>query len=89
MKTTVNGHQLKEMIRDKVARGLLPRAPLPKTGGALGRGEPCSGCGQPVTDREPVVEGTVSDLNGEQIIQFHIECYYLWVEANRKRGTLA
>jgi len=89
MSAMTNGHQLEEMIRDKVTRGLLPRAMLPKLGGGLGSGELCSACGQPVTDREPVVHGSGIDLHGEQLVRFHIECYYLWVEANRKRPTRA
>jgi len=42
-----------------------------------------------VTGQEPVVDGSANDLHGEQTIQFHVECYYFWVEANRKRPTRA
>src|SRR5215471_284379 len=89
MGTMANGHQLEEMIRDKVERGVLPRTLLTRVGGGLGAGELCSACGKPVTDREPIVHGSGVDLHGEQVVRFHIECYYLWVEANRKRPTRA
>ena len=79
----MDNQQRGQFIRDKLARGLLPFEPIPRFWGAAGRGEPCSGCDQIVTDREPLVEGIRPGVVG-QLVQFHVECFYLWSHARRR-----
>jgi len=79
----MDSRQRGQVIRDKLARGLLPVDPIPRFWGAAGRGEPCSGCEEIVTDREPLVEGIRPGVVG-QLVHFHVECFYLWSHARRR-----
>ena len=66
----------RESIRQKLARGDLPRADFARTRirpGGLGA---CAICGQVTTPLDPVVVGE----NGEQRLTLHPDCYVMWDE---------
>lgn len=62
-------------VRAKVMAGALPRTEATKVWAGLGKGLPCSGCGQVITGAE--VENEV-DLNGAPALRFHRNCLSIW-----------
>jgi hypothetical protein len=64
-----------QMIRDKLATGLLPRQDATKTFGGYGRGAPCASCDLAIHASEVEYEVVFAH---ERSYAFHIECANIW-----------
>jgi hypothetical protein len=61
-------------VRDRLARGLLPRVEPPIFWGARGIGLPCDGCGEPITPGAGAVE-----IDVDRTYRFHVViCLRVW-----------
>jgi hypothetical protein len=67
---------LAESIRAKILSGALPATKFDRTWYGRGQGDPCSGCGFPVTTNQIEVEGDLDRTRGAY--RFHNDCFDLW-----------
>ena len=81
---------LRLLIQERLADGRLPHDDIPRVWGGPGTGEPCHGCGEPVTSAQNMIGGLDARVSG---IRLHSACFYLWeVERSdpaRRRWRLA
>lgn len=73
--------EAQQRIREKIARGILPRKPPGKMWAGNGQGETCVGCDRPI--RPDQIEYEFTD--GETV-HMHIGCAALWDAERRKAG---
>ena len=66
---------LRLLIQEKLADSRLPSAPLPRASDGPGTGQPCDGCGEPVTHDQTVVEHLDGPGRG---VRFHVACFHVW-----------
>jgi hypothetical protein len=78
-----DGARLADRVRDKIAKGLLPRDRPDKIGTGHGAGEPCAACEEPIQAAQ--IEYRVG-ANTQITHRFHLRCYGLWsAEVYRRR----
>jgi hypothetical protein len=68
----------KDLIPDKLTRGLLPTVKPLKTFAGLGNGRPCDGCGRSITATDLEYELEFAD---ERIVRLHKDCLAIWHHA--------
>jgi hypothetical protein len=71
---------LRLVIRGKLADGSLPADSISRICGGPGNGESCRACGGFVLPDQFVMEGISAR---DMILQFHVECFYLWDSERR------
>ena len=71
----MNSVALRQLIRDKLADGRLPRNSIPRVWGGPSSGESCHACAQAIPPVEFIIEGISENGGG---IQLHVECFYIW-----------
>ena len=67
---------LRLLIKHKLADRQLPHGGITRTWAGPGNGEMCDVCEGIISKQQCVVEGIAK---GGMAIQFHAECFYLWV----------
>jgi hypothetical protein len=78
----MNEESLRNLIREKLASGLLPGHDCTKILGGPSNGETCDACGATLAKSQLVME-----CIGEhypKALQFHVRCFYIW---DSERGT--
>jgi hypothetical protein len=66
----------RQLIRQKLREGRLPRSRAVNIWAAPGAGQACDGCGMPIAPNEQIVWG-IATRDGMSI-QFHEDCYQIW-----------
>ncbi len=63
------------LIQDKLLDGKLPYDSIPRVWGGAGHWKLCDGCDEIIERVQFLMEG--SNARG-QVVQFHLECFYMW-----------
>ena len=75
---------LRILIREKLARGLLPREDCSKVFGGPANGETCVACSDTVAKTQLVMEYVGEHY--PRALQFHVVCFYIWDSERRTPG---
>ncbi len=73
--------EIRRLIREKIARGLLPSTPAREIWGGRGTGAVCAACDRPIAPSESEIE---ADCVDDVPRFYHAECHQL-MEAERGR----
>jgi hypothetical protein len=81
----VDESALRVRVREKIARGALPREPATRLWAGPGLGKPCAVCDETIPSRD--VEYEIEHAVGVKLIvrHFHRRCYAVW-ELEREPG---
>ena len=71
----VDQSAVRALIHAKLADGRLPLTTVTRVWGALGHGETCHACEEPIGNRHLVMEW-INALGVE--IEFHVACFAMW-----------
>jgi len=75
---------LREVIRQRIQDGRLPRTRLIELGHGHGIGEVCDGCGSTITrDERMTVRISADDW---RTLRFHDECFQMWATEKHTNG---
>ena len=74
-------HEIRHLIRQKLADGRLPYNSIPLIWGGPSQGEKCHACDETIALPALIMEGIA--LNESQPLQLHVQCFYLW-DAERR-----
>lgn len=79
-------NELRMTIREKLARGALPREKCQVTWFGPGAGHPCAACEQPISRHQIECE---CEQPVEGLLRFHQACFAVWDDERRDTaGTL-
>ena len=72
---------IRDLIRQKLHDGRLPRGSTPRAFGRPGNWQKCAACEKIMHKALPMME--VYPLTNEKVGRFHGDCYTLWNEERR------
>ena len=72
---------IRDLIRQKLHDGRLPRGSTPRAFGRPGNWQKCAACDKTMHKALPMME--VYPLTNEKVGRFHGDCYRLWNEERR------
>ena len=76
---------VRDLIRDKLFTGILPRHGASTVFGSPANGETCSGCGSEIPPGQLVIDGASRKGRG-RALPFHVLCFEIWND--ERRATL-
>jgi hypothetical protein len=72
---------IRDLIRQKLHDGRLPRGSTPRAFGRPGNWQKCAACDKTMHKALPMME--VYPLTNEKVVRYHGDCYTLWNEERR------
>jgi hypothetical protein len=80
----MDAEAIRDLIREKLQDGRLPRGSAPRAFGRPGNWQRCEACEGMMPKALLMME--VYPLTNEKVVRFHGECYTLWNEERRALG---
>jgi hypothetical protein len=75
---------LRVRARERIDKGLLPRAKAARTWGGRGSGLTCCLCDNPIVPSDPEMELEFEPATDSQSLRFHLQCHSIW-DAERRQ----
>jgi hypothetical protein len=82
----MDAEAIRDLIRQKLHDGRLPRGSAPRAFGRPGNWQKCAACEKTMHKALPMME--VYPLTNEKVVRFHGDCYTLWNEERRVLASL-